>query len=660
MTPSLSPIRASRTVLAVAVLTLGLATPLALTSSASASRATSAAATSSLTRVVKAGKSTNYHATRQGGKAVEKGQEVRPTGGGADPDVAGATHGSPAIGTPLLPHRFSAPAPAAEQVKSSRVVADGTVSHGRPGLLRSFEGLNHYDTRFANNGNQFSNEPPDQGLCVGKGQVVEVVNDVIRVYNEHGKPVSGKAEDLNTFLGYRAAINRTTGKTGPDVFDPTCLYDPTTKQFFVVTDTLLADPDSGNLTGRALINISVAADPTGKWKHYTLDVTNDGSDGTPAQAGCPCFGDYPHIGVDANGFYITTNDFPLFQGGFNGSQIYAFDKRALARHEKKVFVTEFDTNKSLGGEPGFTIWPAQSPVTSQYDRRHGGTAYFLSSTNATTRDGSSDTIAVWALTHTNSFGDARPSAILHDHQVGVHRYAFPPHAIQPDGPLPLLKCLNDETCATTLNGEPDPYTPETEQTVDSNDGRMQQVTYSQGMLYGALDTAVRSEGVTSAGVAWFVIKPRMSQGKLHASVVKQGKIAIAGENVVYPAMGITSSGHGIIAFTLVGPDYYPSAAWTTFDARRGAGLIQVAAAGRAPEDGFSGYRYYSASGPGIARPRWGDYGATAVDGNKIWAASEYIAHTCGFKKWQQAPLGTCGGKRSALANWSTRISLIRP
>ena len=35
----------------------------------------------------------------------------------------------------------------------------------------------------ANNGNQFSLEPPDQGLCAGNGFVIETVNDVIQVYN---------------------------------------------------------------------------------------------------------------------------------------------------------------------------------------------------------------------------------------------------------------------------------------------------------------------------------------------------------------------------------------------------------------------------------------------------------------------------------------------
>ena len=33
------------------------------------------------------------------------------------------------------------------------------------------------------------------------------------------------------------------------------------------------------------------------------------------------------------------------------------------------------------------------------------------------------------------------------------------------------------------------------------------------------------------------------------------------------------------------------------------------------------------------RPRWGDYGAAAVDGNSVWIASEYIGGACNYTDW---------------------------
>src|SRR6266545_4469862 len=80
------------------------------------------------------------------------------------------------------------------------------------------------DQRTANGGNQFSLEPPDQGLCAGNGFVMESLNDVLRVYDRSGNALVGVI-DLNTFYGYPPAINRTTGQFGPFVTDPSCYFD---------------------------------------------------------------------------------------------------------------------------------------------------------------------------------------------------------------------------------------------------------------------------------------------------------------------------------------------------------------------------------------------------------------------------------------------------
>ena len=57
------------------------------------------------------------------------------------------------------------------------------------------------------------------------------------------------------------------------------------------------------------IAVSQTSNPTGAWNIYRLDVTNDGTNTGGVNPG-PYLGDYPHIGADANGFYITTNAYP--------------------------------------------------------------------------------------------------------------------------------------------------------------------------------------------------------------------------------------------------------------------------------------------------------------------------------------------------------------
>jgi hypothetical protein len=105
-------------------------------------------------------------------------------------------------------------------LKAPRVTGSN-VTDVNPGLFAAFQGLNHRDQRLANGGNQFSIEPPDQGLCVGNGFILESVNDVLRVFDLTGAPLTDVI-DLNTFYGYPAQIDRTTGEQGPFVTDPSC------------------------------------------------------------------------------------------------------------------------------------------------------------------------------------------------------------------------------------------------------------------------------------------------------------------------------------------------------------------------------------------------------------------------------------------------------
>ena len=77
-----------------------------------------------------------------------------------------------------------------------------------------FAGLTHLDQRLASGGNQFSLEPPDQGLAVGNGFVVEAVNAAVAVFDTSGNQLSGPTA-LNAFFGLPPAIIRHTPPTPP-------------------------------------------------------------------------------------------------------------------------------------------------------------------------------------------------------------------------------------------------------------------------------------------------------------------------------------------------------------------------------------------------------------------------------------------------------------
>ena len=213
-----------------------------------------------------------------GPQIVEIPPALRDEGAAPQNNVSPNSSNHPFVGRSKSHEDFHGPH---DMLQAPRV--DNTrIASKNPGLGVSFDGLDHRDQRLANGGNQFSLEPPDQGLCAGNGFVLETVNDVMRVYDTSGSPLTGVI-DLNTFYGYPAAFNRTTGESGPFITDPSCYFDPDTQHWFHVVLTLDTDPSTGNFLGTNHLDLAVSttSDPTGSWAIYTLPVQDNGTDGTP-------------------------------------------------------------------------------------------------------------------------------------------------------------------------------------------------------------------------------------------------------------------------------------------------------------------------------------------------------------------------------------------
>ncbi len=506
----------------------------------------------------------------------------------------------------------------------------------RRGDVSGFVGLSHVDSRTASGGNQFSLEPPDQGLCVGNGHVVETVNDVMAVYDTRGRIQSGPMA-LNAFYRYAYAIDRTSGTFGPFVTDPKCLYDAATNRFYMTVLTLDTDPATGDPIGTTHVDIAVSqgGDPTGAWTIFSFSTTN--GDGTLAgHPGCPCLGDQPLLGADAHGIYISTNEFPVFSAGFNGAQLYAVSKSLLAEAATGAvgtLPTLVAINLGSIATPDINgTWYSVQPATSPGGDSGGsggsgdsrdsssGTEYFLSALDFF---GAGDQrIAAWALTNTASLDSGTPAVTMQAPAVLQSEPYGSPVAFgvtQRPGPTPLGTALGEGL-----------------EQLNANDDRMNQVVYANGQLWSALNTAV-GDGTRSA-IAYFTVTPKWRHGSFAPRLSGQGYVSVANNSVLFPSVGVTPDGRATVAFTLVGPDYFPSAAYASL--RRGsAGPVRIVASGAAPEDGFTGYAAFG--GDGIAR--WGDYSAAVTDtqGN-VWMAAEYIP----------------GGTRTLLANWGTFISRV--
>ena len=544
------------------------------------------------------------------------------------------------------------------------VVAPTSVS-GTSGAVQSFTGLTAYQERYgAANGNQFTFTPPDQGMCVGNGYVMESVNDAIRVYSEtSGAPLTPPIA-TNAFYGFPYVINRTTGRYGPEPTDPTCYFDPQYQRWFHVSLILGVTPTTGALTLKNFLDIAVSStsSPLGGWVDYKIAAQDDGSGGTPKHTSCPCIGDYPHIGADRYGFYVTTNEYPwgsgpgVFGNNFNGAQIYAISKFALAQQDSSVRVVHLSNLALSNGTPSFTLWPSEVPGTA-YDTRRGGSEWFSQSTAAIQETknaaGMSNYIAVWRLSNTKSLDSSSPSLAIDSRNLNSETYGVPPPSEQKVGPVPLRDCLVSN-CLPGLG----PSKSEVEGYLDSNDTRMQSAWLANGHLYTALDTVADVNGRYQAAIAYFIVD--LSGATLHGdSISNQGYVAVAG-NVTYPSIATLADGTGAMAMTLVGASYFPSAAYMTISPAGPVGSVTIAGHGKGPDDEFCQYVFFDCgnTSPSTIRPRWGDYGMAQVDGTQVWLASEFIDQTCTITQYQADP--TCGGTRAPLSNWATRISQITP
>ena len=89
-----------------------------------------------------------------------------------------ATHSS--RGARALPHATSN-SPAAAAVPNVSGITPAVASS----LLANFNGTSSNDSRKTNFNQEF--EPPDQGLCVGNGYVLEPVNSAYRIFKTDGK-----------------------------------------------------------------------------------------------------------------------------------------------------------------------------------------------------------------------------------------------------------------------------------------------------------------------------------------------------------------------------------------------------------------------------------------------------------------------------------------
>jgi hypothetical protein len=505
--------------------------------------------------------------------------------------------------------------------QSRTVVSRSSTGSGGLGInltsgVFGFDGLTHAQQKLANNGNQYSVEPPSPSIAVGNGYVLQGVNNAVQVYNAAGAPLLNRALSSNEVFGLAPAINYSTGSAGPFPTDMRVYFDGGMGRWLILQRAQDSDAGGNPLASSHLyIAVSLTADPTGTYANYVMDTTDQFN-----FAGCPCFPDYLQIGSDQYGFYIAANEYNAYYPFFVDAIILAISKSDLASGALAPTAVQFTLPFATGYE--FAIQPANTPPGASNFVASGGAEFFVSSQGRFSIDSS---LAVWAMTNTSTLLTRSPALQLMMINTATMTYSYPDVANQKPGTLTYGATLNPPGQLAFLDG---------------GDDRVLSVCYAGGRLYVTLAAAVYdSTSHLRVGGAYFILSPTIRGGGLNAPVLRQGTLVLNGNHLLRPAVAVNAQGNGAIIFTVVGADYYPSVGFVPISVTSTSPTIQIVAAGIGPEDGFSGYVT-----PGqVGLARWGDYSSAVVasDGS-IWMTAEYIPN-------EPRPLSTIK------ANWGTYV-----
>lgn len=503
-----------------------------------------------------------------------------------------------------------------------------------PGRVRAYDGLSAADSRLADNGNQFTNEPPDGAICEGQGVAVELVNSAVQFFTSTGSVITAPLS-ANQFYGLPPSIDRQHDPIifpGPSLGDPRCLYDAGSGRMMILFWGTGQDRKTGAFTGQNTYFLAVQAtsDPLGSYYGYRLDVDKAGS------VGCKlaCLADFPMLGSDANSVTISYNSFGATSSGgfqYNQDRLIVLSKKRLT--SGRVGPAAFFRVANVGGLQSYTLQPAANPPGGGYDVRQRGTQWLLES--PPTRQGTKQ-LGLAAIVNTSAI-DSNPDALrVKTASIrGELAHAIPTQqgVRQRKGPRPLGAHLKE------FYGVPNEPLPK----LDAGFDKASSVQLADGKLWTAINTRVEGGAIPRAGQLLTSVVPDFTAGgDITGRVAAQRYIAVANGSLLYGDIAVAADGrHAAMVGSLVSPDRYPSAVTADVNVSTlGVDQLNVYLAGKNPEDGFS---CYAAFGGGPCR--WGDYSEINVgtDGD-FYMMTEYVTPRL----------------RTFFANWGTAIGRMMP
>lgn len=319
--------------------------------------------------------------------------------------------------------------------------------------------------------------------------------------------------------------------TGAGFGESRVLLDSESGAWVVITNEIVGS--ANNVTHSYFdLAISGAADPFAGWYIYQIDTQ------LAAYSGCT-WADYPQLGLDDYGIFISATSFDCGQSGkLRGADLWLLPWKAY-EHGQAVAIAEWTGFKNAHGDAVVTITPA-------VEAKNDETELLVSNDSGYVDGGkTSQQLTVWAVWPSGSNTRLAGVPSISSQTISLSSpYADPPDVGQPG----------------------------TSARIPGGDARVTGAILSRGHLFAAFTTALNWTGDTEtrSGVYW--VNLAVTAGavagvplgyKLSAQVLAQERIGQSGLYVFAPSFSISPQGNALLAAEAAGPALYPSSLYMT-------------------------------------------------------------------------------------------------
>ena len=440
-----------------------------------------------------------------------------------------------------------------------KVFTDYTYIEDVSSNLRSVNGIGtSFELQSFNSIPMTNAVPPDPHMAVGPNHVISMVNGRFHIYDREGNLL----KNISDAAWVGQVINH------PVVTDPQVIYDHYANRWVMLWLTI----NDAALQSSMTICYSDNENAIGTWYMYALNGSVNGTTNSNA------FGDYPQLGYDDLGIYISSREF-FFAGGLAGAKIKILNKSQLySANGGPLTFTDLWNIRLLNGLQTDDLHP-----TISYDPGKN-TAYFVIVPN------SGNYYSFYKISNPIT------NPVLSGVNLAVPFFGTAPDAQQLGGGTPL-----------SSGG--------------GGSGMRNAPIIRDDSLYAVHHIRNTRDNI-STSIKYFVIDVNTN------SVVKQEEFGSTGFYYIYPSIAVDKDHNVAITYTRSGLTEYAGSYYSTrlVSDPQGFSPSKVMTEGKA--------NYVNA--PGGGANRWGDYLGAAldpVDQYNIWLYSEYASAINQWGTW---------------------------